>query len=200
MFFLRNLGFVLVVFRLENAEVRTGLGHEVHVHVSPLETRGIFGGSNCLEVDSEPVEKLSAEMSVGHFTTPEHDRDLHPVALGKEAFDMSRLEIIVMPVNLGTHLDLFNSDNFLVFLGNLALLGQFVFMLSIVENPTDRRCGVGCDLDEIEIPVLGGLNGLIELKDSQLLPLGINYPDFPGPDLPVDPRTGALNWSMTELS
>ena len=58
---------------------------------------------------------------------------------------------------------------------------------------------LGCDLDEVEVGLLGQLEGLVRRHDADGLAIGANEPDFWNPDPVVDAQLGADVSSCVEL-
>src|SRR6476646_1385533 len=101
-----------------------------------------------------PAEHRHAELAMRHLTTAEAHGDLHLVAFLDELEDLLHLRVIVVVVDVRTHLDLLDLLRLLL----LALLGGLllglVFVAADVEELRDRRVGVGRNLDQIEPDLL----------------------------------------------
>ena len=108
-----------------------------------------------LELLGEAVEDHLAALGVRDLTAAEHDRDLDLVLVQQEPRDMALLGRVVVLGDLRAELDLADRDLRLVLARGLLLLGLLVLVLRVVEDAADRRLGLGSDLDEIELPLLG---------------------------------------------
>ena len=65
-----------------------------------------------------------------------------------------------MLINIRTQLDLFDFDDLLLFAGFVCAFLRFIFEFAIIQYFTDRRVGVGLNLDQIKTKILGFTNGL----------------------------------------
>ena len=65
-----------------------------------------------------------------------------------------------MLINIRTQLDLFDFDDLLLFAGFVGAFLGFIFEFAIIQYFTDRRVGVGLNLDQIKTKILGFTNGL----------------------------------------
>lgn len=66
------------------------------------------------------------------------------------------------------------------------LLGLLVQELPVVEDPADRRNRVGCNLDQVEVGLLGDAQRLVDGDDADVLPIRADQAYFREPDLLVD--------------
>ena len=73
----------------------------------------------------------------------------------------------------------------------LLLLLLLVFVLRVVEQAGDRRLRARGDLDQVEVGVLGELEGLARGDDADGLTVGSDEPDLGYPDPVVDAQLGA---------
>jgi hypothetical protein len=65
-----------------------------------------------------------------------------------------------MLINVRPQLDLFDFDDLLLFAGFVGAFLRFIFEFAIIQYFTDRRVGVGLNLDQIKTKILGFTNGL----------------------------------------
>src|SRR3954447_1306462 len=112
------------------------------------------------------------------LATPEHDRDLYLGALVQEALDVSLLGVVVMDADLRAELDLLDVDLALVLPSLLRLLFLLVLVLAVVHDLRDRRVGLRCNLDEVEILGVGVLPGFVSGLDSELSSIGVDQADI----------------------
>ena len=92
---------------------------------------------------------------------------------------MLHLEVVVVDADLGPELDLLDLDLLLVLLGLVILLVLLVQELAVVRDLADRRVGRGRDLDEVEAPVAGQLDGLDRRQDAEGVLLLVDDPNLP---------------------
>ena len=167
-------------------------GRQQHAHVAPfLERRGLDHAES-VEILEEPLQQRPAPLRVGLLTTAEHDRDLDLVVVLEEALDVALLRFVVVLGDLRPQLDLTNVDLLLVLAGLLLLLLLLVLVLRVIEQSRDRRLRAGSDLDQVEVGVLGALEGIGDLDDAELLAVGADQPDLGNADALVDPSGVAL--------
>src|SRR6185312_10501885 len=118
---------------------------------------------------------------MGHFSTAKTERDLDLVALFEKPPDGAKLHVIVMIIDAGPHLDLFQLDDFLV----LARFGCFFLFLefefSKIKNFAYRRFGVRRNLYEIEADTLSAGKGIKFCDDADILSGLVDEAAFPGP-------------------
>jgi hypothetical protein len=130
----------------------------------------------------------SATFRVGRLATAEHDRHLYLGALVQEALDVSLLGVVVMDADLRAELDLLDVDLALVLPSLLRLLFLGVLELAVVHDLRDRRIGLGCDLDEVEVLAVRVLAGLVRRLDPELRAVVVDQADTGHADVVVDPR------------
>ena len=81
-------------------------------------------------------------------------RDLHLVAFLEELEDLLHLRVIVVVVDVRTHLDLLDLLRLLLLALLVGLFLGLIFVAADVEELGDRRIGVGRDLDQVEADFL----------------------------------------------
>jgi hypothetical protein len=94
-------------------------------------------------------------------------------------------------VDLRTKLHLLDDHVRLVATGLARLLGVLVLELAVVHELADWRLALRGDLDEVEVSLLGELQGLVGRDDADRLPVGSNESDLGNPDPVVDAQLGA---------
>src|SRR6266508_18384 len=171
--------------RLGHARALAGREHGDHV-AAVLPGRAVDLG-NLGDVGRQPLEQAPAELRVGHLPSAEHDRDLDLVALLEEPLDVALLGLVVVRVDLGPHLHFLEHHEALLAPGLLGLDGLLVLVLRVVHQLADRRLGERCDLDEVEVELVGHALGGHGVHDAELLSVGTHDPDMGGPDPVVDP-------------
>ena len=101
---------------------------------------------------------------------------------------MALLGGVVVGVDLRPELDLLDLDPRLLLTRLLLADVPLVLELAVIHDPADRRLGLRGDLDQIEIEILGALERVLDLHDSDLGPVGTDEPNLGGPDPIVDAR------------
>src|SRR5207247_1932292 len=76
-----------------------------------------FHGRDVGKLADHPLDQLVADLLVGDLAPPTRDGDLHLVAGGQELARVVELESVIMLLDLGPHLDLFELHLVLLLLG-----------------------------------------------------------------------------------
>jgi hypothetical protein len=121
------------------------------------------------------AEQVHANLLVRKFAAAEPQRDLHLVAFADELVDRPHLHVIVMIVDVRTHLDLLDLLRLLALAGEVGLFLRLVPELADVEELADRRIGVGRDLDQIEANSGRLLDRLAGVHDAQILAILVDH-------------------------
>src|SRR6266545_1543420 len=166
-------------------------GREHRDHVAPILAGGAVDLGDLDEVGGQPLQQPPPELGVGHLAAAEHDGDLDLVALLEEALDVALLGLVVVRVDLGPHLHLFERHQVLLAPGLLGLDGLLVLELRVVHQLADRRAGHRGDLDEVEVELAGHPHRCLGVHHPELLAVGPDHPDLGGPDTVVDPGFNA---------
>ncbi len=117
-----------------------------------------------------------------HFPAAKCNRHLDLVSLAYKFPDTALLDIHVVNVGPGPHLDFLDVDNGLFLFGLLRLFALFITEFAIIHYAAYRRAGVGRHLNKIEPPVPGPVKGFVPGYNSKLLTVFIDKPDLAGPD------------------
>src|SRR5579883_937848 len=169
-----------------------------HRHLPPFHQRlGLdFGEGQGLGAD--PVEQLEAEILMRHFAAAETQSHLDLVAFLEKAAHGLHLDLVIVVVDAGTQLDFLDLDDFLA----LARFGGFLLLeeaeFAEIENFTDRRTGVGHDLDQVEPRFLRELQSVCNGHDAAIVTFGVDQLNFPRPYIAVCQRSPFL-WSRYGL-
>ncbi len=139
------------------------------------------------DILQDPGHELLGQFGFGSFPAPDHDGHLDLVSLLQKPGHVLHLEIVIMDADLRPELDLFELDVFLVFLGFVLFFVLFVKKLSIIHDPADRGVGLRGDLDEVEAPLAGQIQGLRDGHDTHLFFLFIDHSNLFGPNHFIDP-------------
>src|SRR5262249_27147442 len=89
---------------------------------------------------------------------------------------------------LGAEFHLLDLDDPLLLPRFLRLLVDLVPVLAVVQDAADGRVGLRRDLDQIQPGLDRESQRLLGRHDAQLPAVGADHPDFPAPDLTVDPQ------------
>src|SRR4051795_7968029 len=168
------------------------VGSQHHRHVAAVLLGPLLDDGELLELLREAVEDHLPALRMGHLAPAEHDRHLDLVARLQEALDMALLGVVVVLGDLRPELDLPDRDLLLVLARGLLALGLLVLVLRVVQHPAHGRLGVGRDLDEVEIPLLGVAERLGRLQDAHLLAVWSDETDLWHADALVDTGRVAL--------
>src|SRR5262249_4360597 len=129
---------------------------------------------------------------VGELATPEPQRNLHLVAVFEEPLDGAHLHVVIVIIDAGPHLDLFDFDDLLPLAGFGGLLLLLVFVFAVIEDLGHRRRGIRRYLDEVETDIDGAGQGICDGNDTKVLAGMVDQADFSGADIFIHPRTGWL--------
>ena len=124
---------------------------------------------------------------MGHLSASELHRHLDLVALVDELVDLADLGVEIAPTDLRLELDFLHRDVHRLLPRLLGLLGFLVAELPVVHDAADRRVGHRRDLDEVEIESTGHAQCVGNRLDPELITVGTDEADLPGPDAIVDP-------------
>src|SRR5215213_9562578 len=162
-------------------------GREHRDHVAPVLAGRAVDLGDLDEVGGQPLQQPPPELGVGHLAAAEHDGDLDLVALLEEPLDVTLLGLVVVRVDLGPHLHLFEGHQVLLAPGFLGLDGLLVLELRVVHQLDHRRAGHRGHLDHVEVLGAGHPQGLLGVHHPELFAGGADHPDLRGPDPVVDP-------------
>ena len=95
-----------------------------------------------------------------------------------------------MPI-LGFEADLFEGDGSLPPLGFLLTLGEFVLVLTEIQESRHRRTGQRCDLHQIEPPLLRKPQGVGRSHDAKLATVFVDNPHVEHADHLIDAQVSA---------
>ena len=136
----------------------------------------------------DAIENPLAQVGVCHLPTPEHDGDLHLVALVEEMGDLAGLGVEVAASDLGAVLHLLDLHVAGLAPGLLVALGCLVLPFAVVEDLAHRRVGHGGYLDQVEVELPGDVKCFGQGFDAELAPVRIDQAHLSGPDAIVDPK------------
>src|SRR3954453_6858568 len=157
-----------------------------HHHVPPVLQRRRLDLADLLHVLRQAHQEVSSALRVVLLAPAEHDRDLDLRALVEEALDVALLGVVVVDPDLGPELDLLDVDLRLVLPCELGFLLLLVAVLAVIHDPRDRRIGLLCDDDEIEVVIPRDLERLVFRLDPQLRAVFADQPDARSTDVLVE--------------
>ena len=170
---------------------------EHHDHVAAVLLGRRLHEAQLRDVLGQPLQQPEPQLGAVLLATAEHDGDLDLVAGPQEPHDVTLLGLVVVRVDLGTKLHLLDDHVRLVPARLTGLLGVLVLELPVVHELADRRTCHRGDLDQVEIGLLGELEGLARGDDADGLAVGSDEPDLGYPDPVVDAQLGADVSSMS---
>ena len=175
---------------------------EDHDHVAAVLLGRGLDEAELLDVLAEALQQPEAQLGTRLLAPAEHDRDLDLVAGLEEPDDVALLRLVVVRVDLRPELHLLDDGEHLVLAALTGLLGRLVLELAVVHELADRRPRHRRDLDEVEVAVLGELEGLVDRHDADLLAGGTDQPDLGDADPVVDAGLSAdgASWSGRAVS
>ena len=105
---------------------------------------------------------------VRHFTTTEHNRNLHLRTSCQESHNVLLLGGVIPNINFGAKLHFLSFNLALILASLLCLNGLVILKLAIVHNAANRWLCLRCDLYQIVTLVIGDALRLLNRKNSQL--------------------------------
>ena len=140
----------------------------------------------------DSAKNRHAKLAMRHFATAEAHGDLHLVPFLDELEDLFHLRVIIVVVDVRTHLDLLDLLRLLLLALLVGLFLRFIFEAADVEEFGDGRVGVGRDFDEVEPDLLRLLEGLTRIHHTQILAVLVDHPNLLGLDELVVTGAGKL--------
>lgn len=113
-----------------------------------------------------------------HFAAAEADGNLDLVTGTEKFLCLISLCLEIVCIDTETQTDFLYLDNLLIFLSFLFPFRLLETILSVVHYFTDRRSGVGRDVNEIKISCIGCLKRLCNWKYTKLRTVRINNTDL----------------------
>src|SRR5215831_14887525 len=163
-----------------------------HHHLPAFHARLRFHFGDGLGVGLHALQNLPAELLVGELAAAKPQRHLHLVAVFEKPLDGAHLHVVVVIVDAGPHLDLFDFDDLLPLAGFCRLLLLLVFVLAVVEDLGHRRRGIRRYLDKVEAGFGSAGQGIGNGDNTKILAGVVDQADFAGADIFIHPRTGWL--------
>ena len=143
------------------------LGADEHDHSFAFEVWHIIGFAILSEVGSETGEKEFTLLLEDDGTSAEEDIGFDLVTLFQELDSVFELEVVIVVIGLGTETDFLH---FLLFLVSFRLFLLFLLRVEeflVVHNAADRRVSRCCNLNQIEVLLIGNFHCLLEGVDPR---------------------------------
>ena len=96
----------------------------------------------------------------------------------KELENLLHLDLIIMDVDAGTHLDFLDVLNLLVLAGSIGFLLLLVLEFAVIHQSTDWWFGIGYQLNEIQVGVYRQLLCLFQRYNALLLSVFTDQANF----------------------
>ena len=109
-----------------------------------------------------------------HFAAAKAHGHFDLVAFTQKFPRRTHLDVIVVDIDARPHFDLLDVDRSLLLARLILLFLGLVLEFAVVKDLAHRRIALGCNLDEVEAPVLGLSEGLINRHDSENRAIGID--------------------------
>lgn len=164
-----------------------GQGANHHIDTTPDKFRGKILMTVRCDFRQELSNDLKTIFCMRHFPPAELQGDFHLHFFAEEIHRVLYFHTQVVRINLRTELNFLNACGVLMFSGFFVTLGLLIPELAVVNQATDRRSCVGCNLDEVNPVRPGHAQCLPQAQNSELLAIDTDDPNFAGTDLPVNP-------------
>jgi hypothetical protein len=140
-----------------------------HDHVAAIDRGCRFDGAELGHVFGEALKEAHTLVGTRLFAASEEDHGLHLVARLEESLGALALRLVVVHVDLQTESNLFEDRVRLVATRFLRLLRSFVLELAVIHDLGNGRLAIGGHLNQIEVCLLGKLEGDVDTDDADLL-------------------------------
>lgn len=180
--------------RVETAPALAGAGllrgarRQNHHHLATFELGLGFHLGNRLDLFLDAVEELHAEFHMGHFAATETERQLDLVASLEEAAHSLHLHLIIMRVDVRTHLDLFDLDGLLLLARLGSLLLALIFHPAEIGDLAHGRLGVRCHLNQVKSGLFRKTQCIFRGENAAVVAFVIDELNLGNPDVAVCAR------------
>ena len=173
-------------------------GCEEHEHVTAFKLGRRFDRSVLFQVLRKTLEHIESLLRMGHFAAAEHDGDLNACALLQETKDVTLLGLVIAHIDLGSELHFLDLDLGLVLTSLLGLHGLLVLELAVVHDLAHGRLGVGRDLHQVKVLVIGDALRITCVEQTELRSIDADKTNARGTNLIVD--AGVIRLSYLDTS
>ncbi len=149
-----------------------------HQHLPAFHLRRLLDLGVFCRIVAHPLQQRQAEFTMRQLATTEAQGELHLVAFLDEAMHRLHLGVVIMVIDVRTHLDLLDLLRLLVLAGGSGLFLRFVFELADIQNLAHRRIGAGGDFDQIQPHFMRRGNGFLGVEHTQIFPVLIDDADL----------------------
>src|SRR5690349_13035261 len=118
-------------------------------HLVPFHPWPCFNLTYVHEVLFQFLQYSRTQFTVRHFAAAKPDRGFDLIAFLEPLARMLHAILVVVIVRSRPKLHFLDRDRYLLLLGFVCLLLRFVLVFSEIDDATNRRIGVGSDLDEV---------------------------------------------------
>src|SRR6185369_11608612 len=157
-------------------------------HLVPFHPWPCFNFPYVHEVLLQFLQYSRTQFTVRHLATAKPDRRFDFVAILEPLARMLHAILVVVIVRSRPELHFLDRDRYLLLLRLVCLLLRFVLVFPEIDDATNRRIGVGSDLDEVQPLLPGGAHGIAHVHHAQLFPLLTNHAYLRHADSLVDPN------------
>jgi len=181
-------------------------GRHRHHHQPPFNLGPLLDDCILFKVLLHPLQQLCPELLMGHFTSPEAQRDLYLIAILKKPLEVTQLDLVVTGIRTRAEFHFLDLDLFLLFLCCLLLFRLLELPFAKIHDAADGRIRIRIQFDQIKFcggcplqGIIGGYNAdlftvLINQTNLRDLNLFVNAPVFTGAGLlTARPRLSAYS-------
>ncbi len=127
-----------------------------------------------------------------HFPSTKTQSDFHFVAFLKKALHRPDLHFIVMVVDVGPHLDLFDLNDFLLLFGFGFFLLLLILVFSVIKDLANRRLRIWRNFHQIKAGLDRNLSGVFGGDNPTFFSCMINQQDLRYGNIFIDARSIAF--------
>jgi hypothetical protein len=121
-----------------------------------------------------------------HLAALEANRDLDLIPVFEKPLNHSTLEVDVVVIGLRSESDFLEKYDLLALPCLTLFTLLLIFVFSIIEQPTDRRNGGRCHLDQVQVMFVSNAQSLKYGLNPELLTIFVDQSNFANPDSIVD--------------
>src|ERR1051325_8725478 len=157
-------------------------------HLVPFHPWSCFNFTDVREIVFQSFQNPRSELTMRHLAAAKPDRGAHFVAILQPLARMLHAIFVIVIVGSRSKLNFLDRDRHLLLLRFVCLLLRFVLVLSEIDDATNRRIGVGRNLDEVQPFLTRCTHGIAHVHHAQLLSFLPNHAHFGHANSLVDPN------------
>jgi hypothetical protein len=115
------------------------LGRNNHGHLAAFHGGKLFDLGDLRQIILDPSQHGQAAFLVGHFPATKSQGDFDFIAFAQKLLHRPHFHIVIVRINAGAHLDLFDADGFLLLARGTRLLLFLESEFSKIEDLADWR-------------------------------------------------------------